>query len=725
MDYSKMNYNPLAEKLVRILNVKAQNDNPHFFRLQANYYLTLVASVMGTRIKSNLTGGGTIPINMYGVNLAASGSGKGLSTNILEQQVIGLFKQHFMEEVFPKQAELNLQIEATRRAKFLGKSPNEIKQELNQEYRKYGAYRFAFDSATTPAIKQLRAKLLLAKIGAINISIDEIGSNLESNTEVLNTFLELYDKGLLKDKLTKNTDTSTRSHEMLGETPANIMMFGTPSKLLDGGKIEENFFSFLETGYARRCFFAYSKKLSTIRDLTPEELYKRLTSSTNDAEIESISKTLFHLADPFYCNTELEVPEATGIELMAYRLDCEQRAALLPEHMEIQKAELTHRYFKVLKLAGTYAFLEMKPEIEIEHIHQAIKLAEDSGEALNQMFQREKPYERLAKFIAGKKGDELTQVDLQNQLPFYKGSQSAKNEMMTSAIAWGYKNNILIKKSFRDGIEFISGESLEETDLDKLIVAYSTDLAFNYTNDTVTFANLPNMVKYKDLHWVNHHVEGGHRKESEIIQGFNTVVLDIDGTTPLTVAQELLKDYTYLIYTTKRHQVLVETDNGKFEKHDRYRIVLPINYILQLDKEEYSEFMENIKQWCPFEMDTATFQRSRKWLCNPNAEVYVNHGELFDALPFIPRTSRNETYKREQLSMQSMSNLERWFAQKMVNGDRNNTYAKYAFLLMDCGYNLNQIREMVLSLNKKLSNPLDENELENTILTSVRNRQIN
>lgn len=75
--------------------------------------------------------------------------------------------------------------------------------------------------------------------------------------------------------------------------------------------------------------------------------------------------------------------------------------------------------------------------------------------------------------------------------------------------------------------------------------------------------------------------------------------------------------------------------------------------------------------------------------------------------------------------MQSMSNLERWFAQKMVNGDRNNTYAKYAFLLMDCGYNLNQIREMVLSLNKKLSNPLDENELENTILTSVRNRQIN
>lgn len=141
---------------------------------------------MGTRIKSNLTGGGTIPINMYGVNLSASGSGKGLSTNILEQQVIGLFKQHFMERTISKQAELNLQIEANRRAKFLGKSPNEITQELNQEYVNMVLIALHFISATTPAIKQLRAKLLLAKIGASNIGIDEIGSNLESNTEVLN-----------------------------------------------------------------------------------------------------------------------------------------------------------------------------------------------------------------------------------------------------------------------------------------------------------------------------------------------------------------------------------------------------------------------------------------------------------------------------------------------------------------------------------------------------------
>lgn len=56
------------------------------------------------------------------------------------------------------------------------------------------------------------------------------------------------------------------------------------------------------------------------------------------------------------------------------------------------------------------------------------------------------------------------------------------------------------------------------------------------------------MVKYKDLHWVNHHIEGGHRKESEIIQGFNTVV-DIDGTTPLTLAPRVAERlYLFNLY---------------------------------------------------------------------------------------------------------------------------------------------------------------------------------
>ena len=78
----------------------------------------------------------------------------------------------------------------------------------------------------------------------MNSEIDEIGSNLLGSSDILNTFLELYDVGKIKQKLVKNTAESLRSEEIVGRTPCNLLMFGTPSKLLDGGKTEEDYFSF-------------------------------------------------------------------------------------------------------------------------------------------------------------------------------------------------------------------------------------------------------------------------------------------------------------------------------------------------------------------------------------------------------------------------------------------------------------------------------------------------
>lgn len=73
MNTSQLQYNPTVEKIVDILVNKTQNYNRDFFRLQANFYVALVASTMGIRVNTPFTG--TIPVNFYGVNLASSGSG--------------------------------------------------------------------------------------------------------------------------------------------------------------------------------------------------------------------------------------------------------------------------------------------------------------------------------------------------------------------------------------------------------------------------------------------------------------------------------------------------------------------------------------------------------------------------------------------------------------------------------------------------------------------------
>ena len=52
--------------------------------------------------------------------------------------------------------------------------------------------------------------------------------------------------------------------------------------------------------------------------------------------------------------------------------------------------------------------------------------------------------------------------------------------MITLATAWGYKQHILIKKTYRDNIEFFQGETLKKTNLDEIIVSYSYLFAYNY-----------------------------------------------------------------------------------------------------------------------------------------------------------------------------------------------------------------------------------------------------
>ena len=703
--FEEMEYHPASEKLVSILCSKTQNSNPLFFRVLVGYYFSLVASMMRTTIATHDRG--DIPVNLYALNLSTSGSGKGFSTNIMENGVIHLFRQRFLEETFPILAEQNLPKLAVKRANRKSTDPDEELARVQKEFDSLGSLVFSFDSGTPAAVKQMRHKLLMADAGSVNLQIDEIGSNLVGNVDVLNTFLELYDMGLIKQKLIKNTSDNVRSEEIVGRTPTNMLLFGTPSKLLNGGKTEEELYSMLETGYARRCFFGYSRSSNKTLELTPEQVYTMLTNQDSDKFLEEFSGKLENLADIINVNKRLQMSKETSLLLIEYRLKCEKEAELYPEHEEIKKAEISHRYFKALKLAGAYAFIDDSPELTQEHLYQAIKLAEESGEAFNRLLTRDRAYVKLAKYIASCKRD-VTQADLVEDLPFYRGAAGQKQEMLNLAIAYGYKNNIIIKKSFSDGIEFLRGETLKESSLDRCVISYSNDIAYNYVNEYAPFDKLHKLTQINGMHWVAHHLANGHRNEENCIAGFNLVVFDVDGGVNISTVKMLLKNYKFLIYTTKRHT----------PEENRFRVILPLNYQLELDAKDYKEFMSNLYEWLPFEVDTATNQRARKWLsCEGHYEY--NEGEVLDALPFIPKTSKNEERKELMNSQQSMDNLERWVINNIGDGNRNNMLLRYAMILLDAGFEFEAIRTKVIALNDKIADKLEEAEIMATIMTTV------
>ena len=703
--FEEMEYHPTAEQIVGILCDRTQRDDKLFFRIMVGYYMALAAAQMRAIIAS--PDRGDIPVNMYALNLAPSGYGKTLSSNLMEEEVLLQFRSRFLEETFPLMAEQNLPKLALKRSNRKSTDPDEEIIRVQKEFDSSGAMLFSFDSGTAPAVKQMRHKLLMAEAGSMNLIMDEIAANLSANQEVFATFIELFDKGLTKQKLIKNSTDNTRSEEIIGKTPSNLLMFGVPSRLFDGAKVEDDLMAMLDSGYARRCFFGYVRGSAKRQLRTAEEMFEQRTNQDNNVTISELSDRLESLADMINANKRLAISKETCILLNEYQLNCESRANKLPDHLEIQKRELSERNFKVLKLAGAYAFIDDMPEVTSEHVYNAIKLAEDSGEAFNLMLTRDRPFVKLAKYIAAV-GQDVTHADLTEDLPFYKGGTSARTEMLNFAIAYGYKNNIIIKKSFSDGIEFLRGETLKETDLSKMVIAYSDDITTGYRNETAAFDQLHKLTQAPGMHWTSHHLNGGYRNEENAIAGFNLAVIDVDGGVNISTAKLLLKNYKFLLYTTKRHT----------EEEQRFRIILPLNYELALDAKDYKEFMANVFSWLPFEVDTGTNQRARKWMSN-NGHFEYNEGELLDALPFIPKTSKNEERKSLMDSQQSMDNLERWVINNIGDGNRNNMLLRYGMILLDGGFEFDAIRSKVMDLNNKIADKLDEAEIMSTIMISV------
>jgi len=701
-----MSYFPLAEQITDILVKKTQSRDPHFFRILVAYYMAKVASMMRCDVKTHDRG--RVPVSVYVLNLAQSGFGKNFSTNIMEDHVLRAFKKAFMNSTFEELGWNNIkQLASQKCARDVNLVLDTVETSLKGEFDRLGPLAFSFDSGTVPALKQMRHKLLMANAGSICFEGDEVGSNFINNQDMLNAFLELYDIGKTKIKLIKNTTEAQRAEDIDGRTPTNLLLFGTPNKLLNG-KIEAEFDGMLETGYARRLLFGYSQLNIGATGLTAQELYDDLVNANTDQELLDIEEHFHKCALPTRAHRVLPMDQAVSIAILDYKLACDEKAMKFKDHQEIHKAEMTHRYFKVIKLAGAYAFVDGATSLDQQYVDYAIQLVEDSGDAFKRIMERDRNYIRTAKYLADM-GEEVTHVDIMEDVPAFRGSATQRAEILNLATAWGYKNNIIIETQVRDSVEFLRGEALQKTSLQEIQIAYSKDIVKDFAGHKVPFGQLYKLTTAADHHYTAHTFTAGYRNTDNVIPGFNLAIIDVDQGTTLEAAKLLLADYTYLISTTKRH---TPTDH-------RFRVILPLSHYIILKPSKYSTFMQNIFNWLPFDVDEATKDIARKWESNNKAAYYYNNGKLLDATEFIPQTRKATVNKKFLDTYSSMDNLERWFINHTEEGNRSNMLVKYGFALIDAGYEIKSIQQRILEFNSKLERPLEEAEILSTIIVSV------
>ena len=196
-------YPDFCINLVNYLEAKTNNLGSRiYFQNMFIYLISKVASMMRINIK-NITGD-QLPINAYVINLLPSGGGKGVSMGIVDS-IFNSFKNEFILQSKSQIAD-NIMDLAQDRAGLTGEDVSVVAQRM-KEYVTVNSGMYEFSEGTVPALKQCRAALQIQGLGSLNYICDEIGSNLtaDGSKELLTHFLVVYDKGLTRGILTRNS----------------------------------------------------------------------------------------------------------------------------------------------------------------------------------------------------------------------------------------------------------------------------------------------------------------------------------------------------------------------------------------------------------------------------------------------------------------------------------------------------------------------------------------
>jgi len=195
-------------------------------------------------------------------------------------------------------------------------------------------------------------------------------------------------------------------------------------------------------------------------------------------------------------------------------------------------------------------------------------------------------------------------------------------------------------------------------------------------------------------------------------------MLDVDGGTTLDMAKIILSDYTYLISTTRNHQ---KEKNGII--CDRFRIIMPMEYTLDLTVEQYSNFMKNIMEDLPIELDRQCTDASR-FFYGASGEYWYNEGILINCDKYVSNTGESETYRKagSNLSKKNIGGISQYIIRNQ-HGGRNSALIKLALLLMDTGYTHDEAKDEILRVNKQFDNPLTTRELEKTIFKTIERKE--
>ena len=131
----------------------------------------------------------------------------------------------------------------------------------------------------------------------------------------------------------------------------------------------------------------------------------------------------------------------------------------------------------------------------------------------------------------------------------------------------------------------------------------------------------------------------GIRRDDNANGNIQFIAIDFDDGITLEDGLKRFENYEYFAYTTRNH---MKDKNGKV--CDRFRIVLPIERELMLDKHQFKNMYSKIIALIAPEADKSCTNISRMFFNSTNADYYYNDGNLFKAQYFLDENKTEKVY---------------------------------------------------------------------------------
>jgi hypothetical protein len=707
VDYDRLN--PIVADITKAVSAYQRKTPVANIVLATCYKLAQVASNLRATINNGEEK--NVIVNFFGFSIMDSGKGKNRTLSTLDSYVFGGFFEEFKHAY--KKRKMRIKSERIESLIEEGYDESLAVETVEEEFGGMVDWVSDMEESTPEGLRTMRESMAAVGLGASSLDIDELANNIGKNNEILVALLGIYDSGNSKSKVIKS---QTEYNNVFG-VPANLIGYGSPDRLFDGGKVEDDFTLRMSEGLARRSFFAYPD-VYPMDSRDPVEIV-RLNSEAIEM-LKRIKERFYDhfkgLCHPKNANVEIKLTDEANIALMVYSISNEEYVESNPKLQHSEKLEIENRNWKVMKLAGVFAFAEGSPELNKNHVEQAIYVAELSTEAFSRMMNQPPIYERLFNFI--KNNDGCNIVDIAEN-KWWRGSVRDKAELFNMAKAFGFRNDYLFRKKVVEGVEFFSFENIPKVDESKCIISVSKKITEGFKTNSAPFNQLHQALCADGIKYSAGTFKNGYRNLENYEGKQNLIIVDIDDGMKMETAKLMFADYKCLIATTKSHQ---KEKNGVVA--DRFRIVFLADREINLDTDSYSEFMGNVYDKLGIPADRSCRDASRFYYSAPESEYWYSDGDrLFDITPLIPDSDKNVEWKTRHVEINTSNDaLETYFIEQMQEGGRNNAFIRYALILKDDGMDYESIETKVKELNKQIQKPLPVRELERTVLKTIKKR---